>query len=259
MSSSARAIANATSRQQQSQQQARPREPVSNNTRQSNQQYVQQAQNVYQQRAGQPVSRQQIQSAQMQAQAAAMSQMQAAYNQYGQGQTPNQGQMYESEQQPVNRVSVTDAISLLSLRMNKFESMVGKLQEAMNELKTLDVPKGSAQLNDSVVKGLLMRIEQLEKSQSTPQQNVFMQQTDYEVNDQISRLATEIADTKDMLLKLQTFSIDTTQKLVDKICGGENKEEEMQNQIFILSQPELNFTNIHDVTVEDVVEEEQDE
>jgi len=254
MSSSARAIANATSRQQQpQQQQARPREPVSNNPRQGNQQYVQQAQNVYQQRAGQPVSRQQIQSAQMQAQAAAMSQMQSAYNQHGQGQMQNQ--MYDSEQQPVNRVSVTDAISLLSLRMNKFESMVGKLQEAMNELKTLDVPKGAAPLNDSVLKGLLMRIEQLEKNQSNSEQNIFMQQTDYDVNDQISRLATEIADTKDILLKLQTFSIDTTQKLVDKICGGEKKEEDVSNEVFIFSQPKLNFRNIHDVTVEDAVED----
>jgi hypothetical protein len=258
MSSSARAIANATSRQQQ-QQQARPRDPVSNNPRQGNQQYVQQTQNMYQQRAGQPISRQQIQSAQIQAQTAAMSQMQSAYNQ--QGQNYNQGQMHESDQmqQTVNRVSVTDAISLLSLRMNKFESMVGKLQETMNDLKISDLPNGAPTLNDSILKGLLMRIEQLEKSQSNHQQNVFMQESDYQVNDELNRLATELTDTKELLLKLQTFSLDTTQKLVDKICGGGNKEEDVSNHIFMLSQPMVDFTNIHDIAVEDVLEEEQEE
>jgi len=255
MSSSARAIANATSRQQQPQQ-VRPRESVSNNPRQSNQQYTQ---NVYQQRAGQPVSRQQIQTAQMQAQAAAMAQMQAAYNQHGQGQMQGQMQnpMYEPEQQPVNRVSVTDAISLLSLRMNKFESMVGKLQEAMNELKTTGQPNGSVPLNDSVLKGLLMRIEQLEKGQSNPDQNVFIQQTNTDLtvyDEQINRLAIEVADTKDMLLKLQTFSIDTTQKLVDKILSGENKEEDT---IFVMPHQSVHFTNIHDLAAEDQSEVEE--
>ena len=145
---------------------------------------------------------------------------------------PQQQQMNKSNsqgqgqpQQPMQRLqlSISDAIALITLRLGKVESIIQNMPvDGQND--------NAGFVDQGVFASIVARLENLEKNQQQQNQQLQQQiqkqpqqiQEDNSVKEDIIFLNEEIFGIKDILLKLQAFTMDTNQKLVNIVL--ENAE-----------------------------------
>jgi len=184
---------------------------------------VQQQQRIYQQQA-QAQAQAQMQQAQMQ-----QAQMQQAQMQQAQG----QGQMQQS------KLSISDAIALTTLRLGRVENMVQSLQNNNSE------KSGEGEIDSSLLVDIQSRLNLLENWQKSTEKyltqqvnenenvsnitthniDAFYKNNDETINDlknEIVSLKDELSETKKLLLNLQSFTMQTNQKLVDVVFNDFN-------------------------------------
>ena len=189
---------------------------------------------------------------------------------------PGQGQM-QGQQMAQPKLSISDAIGLITLRLGRVEQIVQTIQTNPNDPTSIPEDNGNNVLVDKqVFDTIVKRLETLEKQKHVPasvlapalantstipvaalQQLVSIQKYDIFVKDvakefkemkeliaatsATSALTNEIAELKEMLLKLQTFTMETNSKLVNMIFSDsaqfeileqeEEKEDELRGEV----------------------------
>jgi hypothetical protein len=139
-------------------------------------------------------------------------------------------------------MSVSDAIGLLSLRLGRVETFVQQLPPldaiASSASGTEEVGESMRVVDEAVFTSIVTRLERLEQTSSardadslpTPNQNETQNQTQEDSSEVIQLIAesmetlkADLAATKDLLLSLQNFTMQTNQKLVNILLteGGD--------------------------------------
>ena len=185
----------------------------------------------------------------------------------GQGQQgyPGQGQM-QGQQMAQPKLSISDAIGLITLRLGRVEQLVQTIQTNPNDPTSIPEDNGNNVLVDKqVFDNIVKRLDTLEKQKNVPasvlapalantstipvaalQQLVSIQKYDIFVKDvakefkemkeliaatsATSALTNEIAELKEMLLKLQTFTMETNSKLVNMIFSDSAQFEILEQE-----------------------------
>lgn len=192
----------------------------------------------------------------------------------GQQGYPGQGQM-QGQQMAQPKLSISDAIGLITLRLGRVEQLVQTIQTNPNDPTSIPEDNGNNVLVDKqVFDNIVKRLETLEKQKvslapgltppqalaqahaqaqaqtlnaATLSQLVSIQKYDIFVKDVAkefkemkdliaakpsvtSALTTEIAELKEMLLKLQTFTMETNSKLVNMIFSDSAQFEILEQE-----------------------------
>ena len=186
----------------------------------------------------------------------------------GQGPQPQQMRQGQQQQQPPSgaqlpsKMSIGDAIGLITLRLGKVEQDVFELQNSLPEDNESDVenvvattPNPNARIiDDSVFKSIVSRLEKLESQPPTIVQQPVVQQ-DFtemtEITSKVEGLQDELKQVKDLLLSLQSFTMETNQKLAN-IVFSDNHEfnESEENEEPVISE----FIQIDGMTSTDLSE-----
>jgi hypothetical protein len=167
--------------------------------------------------------------------------------------------------QPNPKLSVSDAIALITIRLGRVETFINQLPpldqlESFSSSQTEETGNNMSLVNDNVFQSIVTRLERLEKSQNTNndkkvlsleqkvvslEQLIFsleqkiqlLQDTHFlpktvdtkEIDDKVSSLDTQINQLKDTVLSLQTYTMSTNTKLIDLIITNtemnENQDE----------------------------------
>ena len=177
----------------------------------------------------------------------------------------SQQQQQQQQQQPqMNpRLSISDAIALITLRLGRVENLIQNMP--------VDSPSGSGldfqqdenmrMIDVTVFENIVSRLDNLEKGQKTvsdtqskQQQQQLQQHTQYQqqinslklstatqshtivdtkseetiskLNDSVDVLKAEIVQVKDLLMKLQSFTMETNQKLSDIVFNDTGNLDE---------------------------------
>jgi hypothetical protein len=196
----------------------------------------------------------------------------------GQRGYPGQGQMQgqmQGQQMAQPKLSISDAIGLITLRLGRVEQIVQTIQTSPNDPTSIPEDNGNNVLVDKqVFDNIVKRLDTLEKqkvslapgltppqalaqahaqaqaqvqSQATLSQLVSIQKYEIFVKDvakefkemkeliaakpnATSALTNEIAELKEMLLKLQTFTMETNSKLVNMIFSDSAQFEILEQE-----------------------------
>ena len=156
---------------------------------------------------------------------------------------PNMQQSQQQHQeQPAGKLTVTNAIALISLRIGRLEQFayqhnLDKTNNELNGYSTNSETSDQVDVDNSVIKNIITRLDLIEKEkklQTTAQQKHIATPVQPSVtytksidsvaidtvaidkfNQEIKSLQDELKETKDLLMKLQSFTMDTNQKLVN--------------------------------------------
>jgi len=201
--------------------------------------------------------------------------------QRGQPQQQQRGQ----PQQQVPKLSVSDAIGLLSLRLGKVEGLVQNIQvEQVSQGDSgMGFNENSRIIDDNVFKSIVSRLDVLEKNQKALMDNqttlsnsmktiasktsqpgvsggtqTIVKDVSGEklasVNENMEILRGEITLVKDLLMKLQNFTMETNQKLVDLIIEQDNMADN-----YVVHNNAMFFEDGDATTNLEVLDEEIDE
>jgi hypothetical protein len=153
-----------------------------------------------------------------------------------QPQPQQQQQQMQQQRMQQTKLSIPDAIGLTTLRLGKLENHFSVLEQIVQNLSSSGVGvEGGESFNEivrvvdeAVFQSIVTRLENLEKRQShqqqqpqqvqsQPQQKITPQvNADVEaVKQDLNTLKNEMSNLKDLLLSLQSFTMQTNQKLAD--------------------------------------------
>ena len=178
-------------------------------------------------------------------------------------------QTYQEEPQKIQnpKLSVSDAIALITLRLGRVENIVQNYQNDPNFDGMVssgnENNENMRMVDQNVFNSIATRLDSLEKNQKIliekqrtlvpPSQQTnskpHIQETTI-VNDvseekmknvyeNIDNLKEEIVEIKDLLIKLQSFTMETNQKLVDAVFN----EEELINKSYYISNQNIDDDN----------------
>jgi hypothetical protein len=134
----------------------------------------------------------------------------------------------------VSKLSISDAFALVTLRLGRVELIINKLQsagilDANNNIISEKMNNGSISDNfdDTILQNIMTRLDGLDKKTISNDLNQKLQS-------QYNFLQEEIKDTKNMMVKLQSFIMENSQKLNNFITNQEsiNANQESINEEF---------------------------
>jgi hypothetical protein len=131
---------------------------------------------------------------------------------------------YQPQQSSIeNKLSVSDAFALVTLRLGRVELLLQKWQALGVETSTgVNIPAASSSapdVNNTIVKSLVSRIDDLERSVKAA---VSMKDFDAKIAmlvDRNTHLHNELRDAKDTIFKLQTITLETSQKMMQMMMN----------------------------------------
>lgn len=153
------------------------------------------------------------------------------YNQGpGQGQNQNPG----GKNPEPGKLSVSNAFALVTIRLGRLETIVNKLQTG--EVGVVEHDASARIVDDSVIKSIVSRLEQLEKKNTGQTHTSDLTNETKSLQNEIKSLhdrtakelaliKKEMAEIKNYTLQMQSFTMQTNQKLCDVIFQKEGKEE----------------------------------
>jgi len=176
--------------------------------------------------------------------------------QQGQGQAPPPGGNV--------KMSISDAIALITLRLGRVEQIV---QNMPVDGVQGNLGDNTRIVDDTVLVNIVQRLEALEKSQKSlvdkvsrtpapvvaPVAPVQSQSVDIEA---IEVLHAELAQVKELLMHLQSFTMQTNQRLSDIVFSENgNGNEQVEDNNIIVSESILDTIVPNEIEVETVEEE----
>jgi len=176
--------------------------------------------------------------------------------QQGQGQAPPPGGNV--------KMSISDAIALITLRLGRVEQIV---QNMPVDGVQGNLGDNTRIVDDTVLVNIVQRLEALEKSQKSlvdkvsrtpapvvaPIAPVQSQSVDIEA---IEVLHAELAQVKELLMHLQSFTMQTNQRLSDIVFSENgNGNEQVEDNNIIVSESILDTIVPNEIEVETVEEE----
>ena len=163
---------------------------------------------------------------------------------------------YQPQQSSIeNKLSVSDAFALVTLRLGRVELLLQKWQSMGVESDGgVHIPAGAASsapdVNNTIVKSLVSRIDDLERSVKAA---VSMKEFESKIamlSDRNTHLHNELRDAKDTIFKLQTITLETSQKMMSMMMAKSVPE-------VVASSTEIQDDNVDDVEFEQTIEEEE--
>ena len=149
-----------------------------------------------------------------------------------------------------NKLSVSDAFALVTLRLGRVELLLQKWQSLGVESESgVHIPAATSStpdVNNTIVKSLVSRIDDLERSVKA---SVSMKDFEAKISmlsERNTHLHNELRDAKDTIFKLQTITLETSQKMMKMVMSKSVPE--------VVATPSSMETQ--DVTLEDVELEE---
>jgi len=162
---------------------------------------------------------------------------------------PQQQQQPQSQEQSIpSKVTIANAIGLLTVRIARLEQFVHRYNLEQSGSHPKQGSQGNAtdnveaRLDDSILRNIVSRLDNLEKDKKTaataaqavvpvkPQvitqvvaPPVAEDPAVIKLNDDLSKLRQEVKDTEALLLKLQSFTMETNQKLVNMLFQDTNE------------------------------------
>ena len=165
----------------------------------------------------------------------------------------------------ITKLSVSDAIGLVTLRLGRLEQFMYDVQAGAIETTGGEIPENSHVFDKSVITSIVNRLDSLEKREQGQQNNnAFVSQ--------IAKLEKEIKDIKEILLthimKYEKFVIENDKKLLeidttlddfqDKLVSMDEDQDQQQDQDQEQEQEkekESNRSNENIVTLEETYSE----
>lgn len=140
----------------------------------------------------------------------------------------------------VSKLSVSDAFALVTLRLGRVELIMNKLQsegilDANNNIASENLGNNN-NFDDTILQNIITRLDGLDKKTVSNDLNQKLQS-------QYNVLTEDVKQTKEVVLKLQSFIMDISQKLNNFITTQENINEE-----FFDLRDDFHSSVINDVT-----------
>lgn len=157
-----------------------------------------------------------------------------------------------------NRLSVSDAFALVTIRLGRVEMALQKL-DIHNIAQSVDDGDSSSSIaNNVVLKSLLSRIDDLEKMISEQSSNVSMSPEYIDLINGLQKKVDiqekELRETKDAIYKLQNFALDVNQKISQTQIQSKDKRTDESEED---EQEEEEEKELSDEASEESVEEEE--
>lgn len=167
---------------------------------------------------------------------------------------PMQQQQQQQQQQvqgglPFSKLSVSDAIGLITLRLGRIEQFVMESEnDVLHSQSKGNIPENSKIVDNSVLTTIINRLDSLEKREGSNN-----------VASSVASLEKELKETKDLLshllFKFELFSKETNEKFGDFEGAISEIEKNMESQQFV----ELNDTMSATLVAEDTSVVAQDD
>ena len=164
-----------------------------------------------------------------------------------------ESQMKQSQPQQnsiENKLTVSDAFALVTIRLGRVELLLQKWQALGVESATgVNIPAGTSStpdVNNTIVKSLVSRIDDLERSVKAAVSMKDFEAKFAMLSDRNTYLHNELRDAKDTIFKLQTITLETSQKMMQMMMTKSLPE--------VVAMP--SSVETRDVVVEDVEFEE---
>lgn len=161
-----------------------------------------------------------------------------------QGQPLNKMQAQAQAQMQKPKLSIGDAIGLVTLRLGRLEEFMMRTQNQEGGFKSessVNIPENSQLIDKSVFTNMISRLDSLEKKDS---------------NKQIAALESELRSTKDLLISLMAkfdkFSKETDEKFADFDCAIAEIEGKMDSPSKALDETEQVVSSETDAGVEGI-------
>lgn len=125
----------------------------------------------------------------------------------------------------VSKLSVSDAFALVTLRLGRVELIINKLQtegiiDANNNVISEKLNNGdNASFDDTILQNIITRLDGLDKKTVSNDLNQKLQS-------QYNSLSEDVKQTKEVVMKLQSFIMDVSQKMNSFITTQENINED---------------------------------
>ena len=141
----------------------------------------------------------------------------------------------------VSKLSVSDAFALVTLRLGRVELIMNKLQtegilDANNNINSENLGNNNNNFDDTILQNIITRLDGLDKKTVSNDLNQKLQS-------QYNVLSEDVKQTKEVVLKLQSFIMDISQKLNSFITTQESINEE-----FFDLRDDFHSSVINDVT-----------
>jgi hypothetical protein len=155
-------------------------------------------------------------------------------------------QQYSQPQQPNPKLSFSDAIALITIRLGRVETFINNLPplDQLEQYSSTSQPENNENMkivDEAVFKNIVSRLDKLEQNKTVPIQtqapivdNTEIQSFKEENNflkDEISSLKEEMNELKNIILQLQNYTMTTNQKLCDIIFSNENEEKNISDEL----------------------------
>ena len=179
-------------------------------------------------------------------------------------------QQYPPQQyppQPNPKLSFSDAIALITIRLGRVETFINSLPplDQLEQYSSTSQPENNENMkivDEAVFKNILSRLEKIEQTnvttiQTQPQtpvttpilnndelqifkdENNYLKEEIFSFKEEIVSFKEEINELKNIILQLQNYTMNTNQKLCDIIFSNENDEKNISDELSkLLSQPE---------------------
>ena len=133
--------------------------------------------------------------------------------------TPYQPQQSSLE----NKLSVSDAFALVTLRLGRVELLLQKWQAmGVESASGVHIPQATSSapdVNNTIVKSLVSRIDDLERSVKAAVSMKDFEAKISMLSDRNTHLLNELRDAKDTIFKLQTITLETSQKMMQMMMS----------------------------------------
>ena len=131
---------------------------------------------------------------------------------------------YQPQQSSIeNKLSVSDAFALVTLRLGRVELLLQKWQSLGVETSSgVNIPAASSSapdVNNTIVKSLVSRIDDLERSVKAAVSMKDFESKIAMLSDRNTHLHNELRDAKDTIFKLQTITLETSQKMMQMMMS----------------------------------------
>lgn len=136
------------------------------------------------------------------------------------------GNVQQNNGMPFTKLTISDAVGLITLRLGRVEQFMIDLNEERNngDSQMGNLPDNTKLIDNSVLTSMINRLDALEKKDLISTNN-----------DQIAKLEKELREAKDLLLNVM-FKIDNYMKDTnDKLGDYESAIEELEKNIFMQS------------------------
>jgi hypothetical protein len=180
--------------------------------------------------------------------------------------TPQQYSPQQYSPQPNPKLSFSDAIALITIRLGRVETFINNLPplDQLEQYSSTSQPENNENMkivDEAVFKNIVSRLEKIEQTNITPiqtqipltttpivnneelqifkEENSYLKEEMVSLKDDINYLKDEINELKNIILQLQNYTMTTNQKLCDIIFSNENDEKNISDELSrLLSQPE---------------------